>query len=375
MKGGLPASTGPGVGMLRRMAFGLASLGVLAAGPVEDPRETRLREVRQLTAGPGSNAEAYWSFDGRRIVFQSTRAGHTCDQLYIMAPDGSAQTRVSSGAGRVTCGYFLPDGGLIYASTHAAAAECPHVPPFTPGRYVWPIHKTYDLYMAGPEGQNPKPFLPAPGYDAEATVAPNGRWIVFTSQRGGDIDLWRVDVDGSNLIRMTEAVGYDGGAVFSPDSRKIVWRTNHPKGAGDLGRYRALLAQHLVEPMEMDLWVMDADGRSKRRLTRLAGAAFAPIFTPDGGSVVFASNHHDRAGKGRTFDLFKIDLDGSGLEQITFIGGFNSFPHFSPDGAKLLWCSGRNGLDARNFNIFAATWVHDGAPPPERCPTKGKGAR
>ncbi len=361
--------------MLRWMALGLASLAVLAEGPLSDPREIRLREVRQLTAGPGSNAEAYWSFDGQRIVFQSTRAGQACDQLYTMAPDGTGQTRVSTGAGRVTCGYFLPDGRLIYASTHAAAAECPHVPPFTPGRYVWPIHGTYDLYLAGPDGRDPRPFLAAPGYDAEATVAPNGRWIVFTSQRGGDIDLWRVDVDGSNLIRLTEEAGYDGGAVFSPDSRSIVWRTNHPRGAEATARYRELLGQQLVEPMEMDLWVMDADGRNKRRLTRLAGAAFAPIFTPDGRSVVFSSNHHDRAGKGRTFDLFKIDLDGSGLEQVTFVGSFNSFPHFSPDGAKLLWCSGRNGLDPRNFNIFSATWVADGPQSAERCPTKGKGAR
>jgi TolB protein len=340
-----------------------ALLGIgstLAAGEpdaLRDPREVRLAQVRQLTRGPGSNAEAYWSFDGSRIVFQSTREGHPCDQLFVMAPDGSGQTRVSNGQGRVTCGYFLPDGRLLYASTHAQGAECPATPPFTPGRYVWPVHPTYDLYLADPDGRNAKPFLPAEGYDAEATVAPNGRWIVFTSERGGDVELWRADLDGRNLLRLTRGVGYDGGAVFSPDSTRIAWRTNYPAGTEATARYQDLLRRHLVEPMEMDLWVMEADGRNPRQVTRLGGAAFAPVFTPDGKSLVFASNHHDRGGKGRTFDLFKVDLDGGGLEQITFTGTFNSFPHFSPDGRRLLWCSGRNGLDGRNFNVFVAEWV------------------
>jgi len=325
--------------------------------PQRDARETRLAKVRQLTH-EGSNAEAYWSFDGKRIVFQSTREGWPCDQLYVMNADGSDQKRVSSGKGRVTCGYFLPgDAGLVYASTHGAGDDCPQAPPFTPGTYRWPVFESYDLYLAKADGSEARPFMPAPGYDAEATVAPNGKWMVFTSQRGGDIDLWRVDLAGRRLKRLTDRVGYDGGGVISPDSSKIAWRTNYPKGKAATDAYRKLLKEHLVEPMEMDIWVMDADGRHKRQVTHLAGAAFAPVFTPDGKAIVFASNHHDREGKGRTFDLFRVNLDGTGLERLTWTGLFNSFPHFSADGKRLLFVSGRDAKAPRQFNVFSADWV------------------
>lgn len=324
---------------------------------LHDAREGHLRNVRKLTA-TGSNAEAYWSNDGKRIVFQSTREGHPCDQLYTMNADGTDQRRVSSGQGRVTCGWFLPsDQRIIFASTHGAGPECPEGPPFTPGKYQWPIFQGYDLYIAKADGTGAKPFLPSPGYDAEATAAPNGRWVVFTSERSGDVDLWRADLDGTHLIRLTDGVGYDGGAVFSPDSKLIAWRTNYPRGEAATAKYRELLARHLVEPMEMDIWVMNADGTGKRQVTKLPGAAFAPIFTPDGKGLVFASNHHDQNGKGRGFDLFRVNLDGTGLERLTWTGLFNSFPHFSPDGTRLLWVSGRAPRGPRQFDVCLAEWL------------------
>ncbi len=325
--------------------------------PLRDRQESHLRNVRKLTA-TGSNAEAYWSRDGKRIIFQSTRDGHGCDQQYVMNADGSDPRLVSTGKGRTTCGYFLAkDARVVYASTHGAAPDCPPAPPFTPGTYRWPVFPGYDLYTAMPDGSDLKPFLPSPGYDAEATVSDDGKWVVFTSDRSGDIDLWKARVDGTGLTRLTTEVGYDGGAFFSHDGRRIVWRTNYPKGPEAVAKYKELLAQHLVEPMEMDIWVMDADGSHKRQLTHLKGAAFAPVFTPDDKAVVFASNHHDRDGKGRMFDLWKIDLDGTGLERLTWTGTFNSFPHFSPDGKTLLWVSGREAASPRQFNVFAADWL------------------
>ena len=348
------------------------------ADPMRDLREIRIAHVKRLT-NTGSNAEAYWSNDGKRIVFQSTRDGYPCDQLYVMNADGSGQRRVSTGKGRVTCGWFLPgDRKLIYASTHGDGPDCPPAPPFTPGKYQWPVFQGYDLYTMNLDGSDLRAFLPAKGYDAEATVAPNGRWIVFTSERSGDVDLWRVDLDGRNLLRLTDGVGYDGGAVFSPDSKLIAWRTNYPKGAEATAKYLELLKQHLVEPMAMDIWVMDADGRHKRQVTKLPGAAFAPIFAPDGRSIVFASNHHDQEGRGRGFDLFKVNLDGSGLERLTWTGIFNSFPHFSPDGRKLLWVSGRAPRGPRQFDVFLADWDElargkRSSSDLGRCTTKGLG--
>ncbi|WP_257309075.1 TolB family protein [Geothrix fuzhouensis] len=322
-----------------------------------DSREIHLRNVKKLT-DTGSNAEAYWSNDGQKIVFQSTRDGYPCDQLYTMNADGMDQKRVSTGKGRVTCGWFLPgDRKILYASTHGAGPDCPPAPPFTPGKYQWPVFQGFDLYAIPVEGGEPEPFLPSLGYDAEATVAPNGRWVVFTSERGGDVDIWRADLDGNHLLRLTDGVGYDGGAVFSPDSKLIAWRTNYPKGEAATAKYRELLKQHLVEPMEMDIWLMNSDGTGKRQVTRLPGAAFAPIFTPDGKGLVFATNHHDHEGKGREFDLFRVNLDGTGLERITWTGLFNSFPHFSPDGKQLLWVSGRSPRGPRQFDVCVAEWL------------------
>ncbi len=335
---------------------------LLAAQPAPtmslvDARETHLRNPVKLTA-TGSNAEAYWSTDGKKIIFQSTRDGYPCDQLYTMNADGSEQKRVSTGKGRVTCGWWLPgDKKIIFASTHGAGPECPEGPPYTPGKYQWPVFQGFDLYVANADGSGAKPFLPATGYDAEATTSPNGKWIIFTSERGGDVDIWRVDLDGKHLLQLTDGVGYDGGAVFSPDSKLIAWRTNYPKGDEATAKYKTLLKQHLVEPMAMDIWVMNADGTRKRQVSNLPGAAFAPIFTPDGKGIIFASNHHDDQGKGRGFDLFRIHLDGSGLERITWTGGFNSFPHFSPDGKRLLWVSGRAPRGPRQFDVCVAEWL------------------
>ena len=327
------------------------------AQPLTDAREVHLRAVKKLTS-TGSNAEAYWSNDGRKIVWQSTRDGYPCDQLFVMNADGSGVKRISTGTGRVTCGWFLPgDQRIIFASTHGAGDACPEGPPYTPGKYQWPVFQGYDLYTVKLDGTDLKPFLPAPGYDAEATVSPNGKWVIFTSQRGGDVDIWRVDTDGKNLVRLTDRLGYDGGAVFSPDSKLIAWRTNYPQGEAATAKYVELLKQNLVEPMSMDIWVMNADGTGKRQLTQLPGSAFAPIFTPDGRAVVFAANHHDDNGRGRGFDLFKVNLDGSGLERITWTGGFNSFPHFSPDGKKLLWVSGRAPRGPRQFDVCVAEWI------------------
>jgi Tol biopolymer transport system component len=341
---------------MKSALLALALLPLAAQAPVlRDPQEIHLLSVKQLTS-VGGNAEAYWAPDGKQIVFQSTRDGLDCDQIYLMNPDGSNPRRVSTGKGRCTCGWILPNGRVLFASTHADAPGCPQAPPFTPGTYRWPVFPGYDLYTVKPDGSDLKPLAASQGYDAEATVAPNGKWIVFTSARSGDIDLWRMDLDGSHLVQLTDRVGYDGGAVFSPDSRRIAWRTNYPVGEEGVSKYKALLKENLVEPMQMDIWVMDTDGKHRRQVTHLPGAAFAPIFTPDGKALVFASNHHDHEGKGRMFDLFKVNLDGSGLERLTFTGTFNSFPHFSPDGKKLLWVSGRVMNGPRQFNVFVADW-------------------
>jgi len=327
------------------------------------PGEVHLRNLRQLTFG-GNNAEAYWSYDDRYLVFQSDWAAinpQGCDQIFLMRADGQPLAdgqryrMLSTGKGRTTCAYFLPDGRVLYASTHAHSPECPPIHRSAEGRYVWSLYE-YDIYITDTTGAAPELLIGGPGYDAEATVSPDGRYVVFTSSRSGDLELWRYDLQTGELLQLTHELGYDGGAFFSPDGNKIVWRASRPKGQ-DAERYWRLLAQGLVEPSEMDLYVAQADGSNPRRVVSLPGAQWAPYFHPDGERIIFASNHHTEGG--RLFDLFLIRLDGSGLEQVTHSGTFDAFPMFSRDGKRLIFASNRNvrGEPSQETNLFVADWV------------------
>jgi TolB protein len=317
------------------------------------PAEPHLRNLRQLTFG-GENAEAYFSFDGKKLIFQSTREGWPCDQIYSMNLDGGALRRVSIGKGRTTCAYFLPDGErFIYSSTHLGGDACPPKPDYSRG-YVWSIDKNYDLFLSDAEG-NLRRLTETPGYDAEATVSPDGKKIVFTSVRDGDLEIYTMNIDGSRVRRLTHRVGYDGGAFFSPDSQKIVYRASYPHDDTAKARYQALLAEHLVEPRQLDLFVVNADGSNALRVTNNGAANFCPFFHPSGKKIIFASNLGDP--KGRNFDLYLVNVDGSGLEQITFDPTFDGFPMFSPDGRKLVFASNRNAKQPGETNILIADWA------------------
>jgi TolB protein len=326
-----------------------------AQSAVELASEKHLRGVRQLTFG-GENAEAYFSGDGRQLIFQSKRDGRECDQIYTMRADGTGAARmVSTGKGRTTCSYFFPRGGrILYSSTHLASEKCPTPPDYSHG-YVWAVYPSYDIFTAKPDGSDLKQLTNSPGYDAEATMTVDGRRIVFTSMRDGDLDIYTMDADGRNVKRLTSETGYDGGPFFSRDGRKIVYRANHPQTPEQVARYKKLLAEHLIEPNALEIWVMDADGRNKRQVTRLGVASFAPYFLPDGRRIIFSSNYPDI--RGRDFNLFVVGVDGSGLEQITFNNTFDGFPMFSPDGRKLVFASNRNAAVRGDTNVFIADWV------------------
>lgn len=327
----------------------LASPAVVAA-----PAEKHLRNITQLTFG-GENAEAYFSADGGRLIFQSTRDGRGCDQIYTMSVDGSNVRMVSTGTGRTTCGYFFPNlGRILYSSTHLGNTECPPRPDFSQG-YVWAIYPSYDIFIARPNGSELKQLTKTPGYDAEATISTSGKKIVFTSTRDGDLDIYTMDANGRNVRRLTNEIGYDGGPFFSRDGKQIVYRAHHPQTEKDKADYLSLLKSNLIRPTMLELWVMNADGSNKRQVTRNGKANFAPYFFPDGKRIIFASNMDDP--KGRNFDLYTINVDGSGLERVTDNDTFDGFPMFSPDGKKLVFASNRNAKVRGETNIFIAEWV------------------
>jgi len=317
------------------------------------PQEKHLRNVRQLTFG-GENAEAYFSSDGKKLIFQSTRDGRECDQIYTMNIDGSDVRLVSTGDGRTTCSYFFPgDKRVLYSSTHLGGRQCPPKPDFSKG-YVWAVYDTFDIFTANPDGSNLKQLTNAPGYDAETTISRTGK-LAFTSKRDGDLDIYTMDANGKNVKRLTNELGYDGGPFWSYDGKQIVYRAYHPQTEKEKSDYVALLKQNLIRPTTLEIMLMNADGSNKRQVTHLNKASFAPYFFPDGKRIIFASNYADP--KGRDFDLYMIKTDGTDLERITYNDTFDGFPMFSPNGRKLVFASNRHGGKPGETNIFIADWI------------------
>jgi Tol biopolymer transport system component len=326
--------------------------GAVAADTLIRPGETFFAHLWQITFG-GENAEAYWSSDGRRLIFQSTRDGWPCDQMFIFELATGAVRRVSTGTGRTTCGYFYDqDQRVLFSSTHLGADTCPPPPDYSQG-YVWAITPDYDVFTARPDGSDLKRLTTTPGYDAETTVSTDGRELVFTSVRDGDLDLYKMRPDGSEVVRLTDRLGYDGGAFFSRDGQWICWRAGYPPDSA-AAEYRALLARGLVRPTTLDLWVMRSDGSDKRQVTHLPGASFAPYFTPNGQQLVFSSNWENP--RGRNFDLYLVSVAGGDPTPVTRDPTFDGFPMFSPDGRWLAFSSNRGAKVRGETNLFLAEW-------------------
>jgi Tol biopolymer transport system component len=326
--------------------------------------ESHFNNIRQLTFG-GDNAEAYFSFDGKWLIFQKTdpQEGIPCDQIYIgKIPTKEGQVfkprLISTGKGRTTCGAFMKgDKHVVFASTHLLDKACPPVPDRTKygNKYIWPLYPSYDIFMADLNGNITKQLTDSPGYDAEATISPDGKTMLFTSTRDGDIDLYTMNLKSGEVKRITNILGYDGGAWFSPDGKKIIWRASRPSTPEEVKEYTELLNENLVAPTRMEVWVADADGSHARQVSNLGQANWAPAYMPDGKRIIFASNHEYK--RGFPFNLYTMNEDGSDLAKISRDKGFDAFPMFSIDGKKIVFCSNRNNGGTRDTNIFIADWV------------------
>ena len=327
-------------------------------------QEKHLKNLRQISFG-GDNAEAYFSPDSKKLTFQTNNPKWNlkCDQIYWMSlepqnGDSAFQPHIlSTGEGRTTCSYYMPNGkDILYASTHLASIECPPAPaPRADKKYLWAVYPEFDIFVADEKGKIKQQLTTSKGYDAEATISPKGDKIVFTSDKSGDLELWLMDIDGKNQKQITSGLGYDGGAFFSPDGKRLVFRASRPKTEDEVKEYKDLLKDHLVAPTNMEIYTCNIDGSDLKQVTRLGKANWAPYFHPNGKKIIFSSNHHSQ--KGYDFQLFMIKYDGSELERVTQESMFNAFPMFSPDGKKLVFSSNRNNGGGRDTNLFIADWV------------------
>ncbi|MFI5152768.1 MAG: TolB family protein [Chitinophagales bacterium] len=328
------------------------------------PDEKHFKNIQQLTFG-GSNAEAYFSYNDHWLIFQRTspKEGLACDQMFLgQVPekpgDPFTYHMISSGKGRTTCGFFTKDGKhIIYASTQLAADTCPPIPDRSKygNRYIWPIYSGYDIFMADLDGKIVKRLTETPGYDAEATLSPDGNLMIFTSVRDGDLDLYEMDLRDLSTRRITNELGYDGGAWFSPDGKKIIWRASRPKTPEEIIEYKSLLKENLVAPTQMELWMANADGSDVHQITHYGQANWAPNFIPGGKKIIFCSNYEYK--RGFPFNMYTMYPDGSSMEKISRDKGFDAFPMFSHDGKKIVFSSNRNNGGGHDINVFIADWV------------------
>jgi TolB protein len=340
------------------------SLNLFSQDSLQYADESHFKNIRQLTFG-GDNAEAYFSFDGKWIIYQktNTKEGIQCDQIFI----GKVPTKenekfvpiqVSNGKGRTTCGAFLKDGKhIVYASTHLGSSDCPPIPDRSKygNKYIWPLYDSYDIFLSDTKGNIIKNLTNQSGYDAEATISPDGKTMLFTSTRDGDLDLYTMNLKSGAVKRITTTLGYDGGAWFSPDGKKIIWRASRPKTEDEIKEYKELLKENLVAPTRMEVWIANADGSNARQVSQLGQANWAPAYMPDSKTIIFASNHEYK--RGFPFNLYLMNEDGSNLRKISRDKGFDAFPMFSLDGKKVIFCSNRNNGGTRDTNIFIADWV------------------
>lgn len=317
------------------------------------PGEKHFSGIKQLTNG-GENAEAYFSQDGTKLIFQSTHGEWKCDQIFMMDLKNGGVELVSTGKGRTTCSFISPDNSFItYASTHQVSEDCPPRPETGRGGYAWILYE-YDIFRAGIDGSNPVNITNSPGYDAEGIISPDGEHMVFSSTRSGDQEIYLMDIDGSNVRRLTFELGYDGGPFYSWDGSKIVYRSSRPKSDEEIAAYKEAIAQGLMLRVPLEIYIMDGDGTNSRQVTELGAASFAPFMHPDNKRIIFCSNYGDNP---RIFNLWMINVDGTNLEQITYNESFDGFPMFSKDGKYLVFCSNRHNAGQGNTNVFITEWV------------------
>ena len=314
-----------------------------------------LHNIRQLTdpcMGLQKAGEAYFSPDGQTVIFQGVPAGDEYYQIYTLAltadgkPKKDTLLRVSTGAGACTCAFFRPDAKkIIFASSHLdPRLESNPRPeekagyPASGRGYQWMFNEYMDIFEANPDGTGRKRLTDAKGYDAEGSYSPDGKLIVFSSGRTGDMEVFIMNADGSQPRQITHAKGYDGGPFFSPDGQRIVYRSDR-KGDGN-----------------MQIFTNNLEGTDEKRLTDNSVLNWCPYWHPSGKYMVFTEGDHSSMPP--KYDLWLLRADGTGRTQLTTFPGFDGLPVFSPDGKRLMWTSKR-GPD-NTAQIFLADYT----PPP-----------
>lgn len=326
----------------------VALLLALAVGadPADDWQKQEavyLKNIRQVTKDYVRAGEGYFSPDGKQIIFQAEEkdSGNPFYQIFTHDLEKGSFRRVSPGVGKTTCSYFSPDGKkIIFASSHLdPEAKSRYTAELKlrdeekqsgkRRRYLWDFDPFMEIFEANPDGSGLKRLTDSKGYDAEGAYSPDGKFIVFCSNRDGEenLELYIMDADGKNVRKLTNAPKcYNGGPFFSPDGKRVIFRSDRKK------------KDHL------QLYVINADGSGERALTDdLNWVHWAPYWHQDGKHIVYTAADHSDPTKRPNYDVYWMNVDTGKKVRLTAAPGADVLPVFSPDGSKLMWTSTRDG--------------------------------
>jgi len=365
------AAIGVCLALLQPVGRAQPVVGAADTGSVGAPRSTL--ESRyfsppvRVTEGLTKAGEGYFSPDMRSICYQGVPDGYPFYQIYVQpfdaaSPRAAHPLRVSTGRGRTTCSWFFPDGRrLLFASSHldpaldateesARRQAAEDARTGRRRRYQWDFDPFSDIFTVDADGGRIVRLTDAPGYDAECSTAPDGRSIVFVSDRDGDPDIYVMNADGGGLRQLTDAPGYDGGPFFSPDGKWICYRTDR------------------LEKDMLQIHVMRADGSDDVAITAGQGVHWAPYWHPTRPWLIWTGADHSDPMRRPNYDLWIARYEAPDVGplrvgaplRLTDHEGADVLPAFSPDAGLLMWTASRDepaGPGAAGRGGASQLWV------------------
>ncbi|RMF93981.1 MAG: hypothetical protein D6734_08835 [Candidatus Schekmanbacteria bacterium] len=271
-------------------------------------------------------AESYFSPDGKSIICQAKMDDDTAYHAYTATIDGKNIRRIND-KGEDACNFYFPSGDKIVWTSTRDHLDMP--------KGDWSDSTQYpqgaELYISDLEGKNIKRITNNKYYDAEVSVSPDGKWILFGRQINGNMDLWRMKSDGTEEFQITHTPDWqEGGAFYMPDSETIIYRAWKKEYDGQRRK-------------PMTIFTIKHDGTGLKQITHDDGTNWAPYPHPDGKHFAFVKvlPPSDPAIPMPNFEIFMMNLETGKQTRLTYFDGFDGFPSISPDGKTLMFSSSR----------------------------------
>ncbi|MFZ4619196.1 MAG: TolB family protein [Bacteroidota bacterium] len=264
-------------------------------------------------------AEFYFSPDGKSIIGNAKQGSDSIFQVYTVSIDGSVIRRIND-KGEDACSFYFPDGKKLIFTSTKDNLDFPHGNFSDPSNYP----QSPELYISDLEGKNVRRLTNNKYYDAEVSVSPDGKWVLFTRQIDGQLDLWKVRPDGTNETQLTKTKDIQEGGAFFLNEHTIIFRAWDIKDQGQKG-------------IPMQIFTIKDDGTDLKKISNEPGTNWAPFPAPDGDHFSFV-----KVVPPKNFEIFIGSVSSPELKQITFSDAFDGYPAISPDGKLLTFSSNRD---------------------------------